>query len=107
MTDVLLAAATRLLWVVVGELADEIQAFIRRYLRQRADNEKLGQMVGSMVREVAGRWDDFADWKEALGYASDRVMDWAKELGMDVERSIVNTRIELKIDAYREKGILK
>lgn len=106
MKAALLAAAIRLLWMVVGELANEIRAFIVRLQRQRADNERLDHMVGTLVREVANRWNDFADWKHALSYVSDRVMEWAKEEAMDVERSLVNTKTELKIDYYREKGVI-
>lgn len=107
MKEAILAAAIRLLYIVVGDLANEIRAFIQRLRVQRADNEPLDRMVSSMVKEVANRWGDFADWKEALGYASDRVMEWLKEEGRDVERAIVNGRIEIKIAALREKGLIR
>jgi hypothetical protein len=91
--------------LLLGILFEEFWAFVSRLRAQRADDEQLDDMIGRLVREVATR-GYLPDWQAKMAYASDQTMRWLGELGRDVERALVNTKIDHKVVAYREKGII-
>lgn len=92
--------------LLLGILFEEFWSFVERLRRQRADDEQLDDMIGRLVREVATR-GDLPDWQAKMTYASDQALRWLGELGRDVERALINHKIDAKLIAYREKGVLE
>lgn len=91
---------------ILGVLFEEFWLFVERLRAQRADDQPLDDFIGKMVREVAAR-TDLDTWQKKVSYASDRTLEWLGALGRDVERALVNAKIDTKVAAYRERGIIR
>lgn len=96
------AVLFKLLVYVLKELGEEIVAFIQRTQEQRADNPSLVAEIKRLVDVVFIEHPEWP-WPIKGAYVSDAAMNYAHELRLDVERALVNGRVDLYLSKKREE----
>lgn len=84
-----------------------LQAFIVNLRVERGTDPALLEEVRIAVAEANLRSD--LEWEGKIELASDRVVAWARELGKDVSRALINTLADLRLnelwdEAQRKAG---
>lgn len=93
----MITAALALLRPFLGAvLTTMLRAFILNVRVERGTDPALLEEIRKAVNEANLRTD--LEWKGKIELASDRVVVWARELGKDVSRALINTLADLRLN---------